>query len=432
MKDRTGTNRRRVLVLAAAAAAIALALAPTAWAAPAAATAAVSPTTPGAGTTTSYTYTLTPSSGQIGSFNLTAPNGWTVGTVSPQTGIDLVSGVIQGRGLTITSSSPLSVTFSAQAPCAAGTVAWSTTAKTGGNFTGASVSVNAVPASVSGNCTAAFVTGRQPADAAFNANTSGPSENITSDPYTPDGAAIQAVVKDASGAVRPGTSLTLVFDANPTTATLSGSTTAVSNASGVATFDGACATCSPIAISKIGQGYTLKPTGTGVVGTASAAFGIYQEGDPCTTDPCVVHGHNGNNSILTTVSAPSGGDLGTFVSADVSVSCADYTGLTADSIVWKYTGSGSQTITITLSKQVIRQVLDRGSDHLDFCFDSEGKAFTDKFGVDHWGDSGNDTNGLLSDCNTGIDVDNCIVSETGTNGGGRQVTVIVEDGKGRI
>jgi hypothetical protein len=413
-------------------------LAPAVSAAPGAATATVTPGTVPAGTTESYTYTLTPTSGQASSFNLTAPTGWTIKSVdSAPSGVQLASGsstVIQGRGLTITSSSPLTVGFTAQAPCAAAdNVAWTTSARTGGNFNGASVSVNDVSASVSGTCTAEFVTGRQAADAEFGANTNGPSQNITSVAYTANGAAIQAIVKDAGGNPRPDTTVTLGFATNPTGATLAGSISAVSNGSGLATFDGTCATCSPITINKIGQGYKLKATGTGVVGTPQPdAFGVYQEGEACATSPCVVHGHNGNNSIKTTVSAGAGGDLGTFVSADVNVACDGYIPLTNDAIVWKYTGGGSQTIVIDLSKSVIRQILDRGSDHLDFCFDSEGKPFTDKFGVDHWGTSGNNTNGLLSDCNRGIDPDNCLVSETGLTGGGRRLTVIVADGRGKI
>jgi len=407
-------------------------------AAPGAATATVTPGSPPAGTTGSYTYTLMPTSGQIGSFDLTAPTGWTIKSVdSAPSGVQLAAGsstVIQGRGLTITSSSPLTVGFTAQAPCAAGNnVAWTTAAKTGPNFTGAAVSVNDVTASVSGTCTAEFVTGRQPADAEFGANTNGPSQNLTSVAYAANGSAIQAIVKDASGTPRPGTSVTLAFATNPTGATLTGSITAVSNGSGLATFDGTCATCSPIRIDKIGQGYKLKAAASDVVGTPQPdAFGIYQEGEACTTDPCVVHGHNGNNSITTTVSAGAGGDLGTFVSSNVNVACTGYTPLTDDAIVWKYTGGGSQTIVIDLSKSIIRQIVDRGSDHLDFCFDSEGKPFTDKFGVDHWGTSGNNTNGLLADCNTGIDPANCIVSQTGLSGGGRRVTVIVADGRGKI
>jgi hypothetical protein len=410
-------------------------LAPAVSAAPGAATATVTPGTVPAGTTGSYTFTLTPTSGQISSFNLTAPSGWTIAPlVSPPAGVTRPSASqIQGRSLSISSSSPFSLSFTAQAACSPASAAWSVAAKSGPNFNGSSFSVNQPTTTLTGSCTAEFVTGRQPADAEFGANINGPSQNITSVPYTANGAPIQATVRDATGAPRPGTAVTLAFATNPTGATLTGSISAVSNGSGLATFDGTCATCSPITIDEIGQGYKLKAAASGVVGTPQPdAFGIYQEGKACTTDPCVVHGHNGNNSITTTVSAGAGGDLGTFVSSDVNVACTGYTPLTGDAIVWKYTGGGSQTIVIDLSKSVIRQIVDRGSDHLNFCFDSEGKPFTDKFGVDHWGTSGNNTNGLLADCNTRIDPDNCIVSETGLSGGGRRLTVIVADGRGKI
>ena len=411
-------------------------LAPAVSAVPGTATATVTPGTVPAGTTGSYTFTLAPTSGQISSFNLTAPSGWAIAPLgSPPAGVTRPSASqIQGRSLSISSSSPFTLSFTAQAACSPASAAWSVAARSGPNFNGSSFDVNDQPTTtLTPSCTAEFVSGRQPADAEFGANTNGPSQNITSDPYTADGLAIQAIVKDGSGDPRPGISVTLAFATNPTNATLAGSTSAVSNGSGVATFDGTCGTCSPITINKIGQGYKLKAAGPGVVGTPQAdAFGVYQEGEACTTSPCVVHGHNGNNSIKTTVSAGAGGDLGTFVSSSVNVSCAGYTPLTADAIVWKYTGDGSQEIVIDLSKSVIQQIVDRGSDHLDVCFDGEGKPFTDKFGVDHWGTSGNNTNGLLADCNTGIDPENCIVSETGLSGGGRRVTVIVADGRGKI
>jgi hypothetical protein len=416
-------------------------LAPAVSAAPGAATAAVTHGTVPAGTTDSYEYTLTPTSVQIRSFNLTAPTGWTIKSVdSAPTGVQLAPGsttVIQGRGLTITSSSPLTVVFTAQAPCAAGRVAWTTEAKTGGNFTGAAVSVNPVPASVTENCTAAFVT--QPADAEFGANTNGPSQNITSVPYTANGTDIQAIVKDAKGGLRPDTLVTLAFETNPRGATLAGPISAESDDRGIATFDGNCDGCSPITIDKIGQGYKLKAEGIGVkaIGLEEVLpFGIYQEGEVCTTnpEPCVVQGHSGNNRLTTTVTTPPNGNLGVFVTSEEDVICDGFNSpfTTQAVIVWKYTGDGSQMIVADISKAMMREVLDRGSAHLDFCLDSEGKAFTDKFGDDHWGTSGNDTPGLLSDCNTGIDPDTCIVSQTALSGGGRRVTVRVVDGRGRF
>ena len=416
-------------------------LAPAVSAAPGAATATVTPGTVPAGTTGSYTFTLSPTSGQISSFNLTAPSGWAIAPLdSPPTGVTRPStSQIQGRSLSITSSSPFSLSFTAQAACSPASATWTVAAKSGPSFNGSSFNITDQPTTtLTLSCTAEFVTGRQPADTDFGANANGPSQNITSVPYTANGLAIRAIVKDASGTPRPGTSVTLEFATNPRNATLAGSTTAVSDSNGFATFDGTCATCSPITINKIGQGYKLKAAAAGVVGTPQPdTFGVYQEGEACSSDPCTVHGHSGNNRLTTIVTAPPNGDLGVFVTSDTDVLdqvfCEGFTSpfTTQAVVVWKYTGDGSQTIVLDISKAMMREVVDRGSDHIEFCFDSEGKPFTDKFGFDHWGTSGNNTDGLLSDCNTGIDPGNCIVSETGLPGGGRRITVTVVDGKGR-
>jgi hypothetical protein len=80
-----------------------------------------------------------------------------------------------------------------------------------------------------------------------------------------------------------------------------------------------------------------------------------------------------------------------------------------------------------VSKALSKQVVDRGSSHIDVCFQTDpGKAaFTPKGG-------GLPVNtGLLADCTSTITT-NCILSETAAPGGGRLVTFTVEDGKGRI
>jgi hypothetical protein len=405
-----------------------------------------------AGTDSSYTYTLTPASGQIRSFNLTAPSGWkfTAITSSPTTGtLALASGntVIQGRGLSITTSG-FQMTFTALAPCADTASAWRTVAKTGAGFTGSSFSVPDVSASLTGHCSAVFT--RSPANAAFNdpPNFNGPSENITSVPYTPDTTtnpanAIQVAVTDATGKPRDGIAITLSLSTNPTGATLGGgsSLTAASTGGGLATFPGSP---NDITIDTIGQGYKMTPTGSGVVGTESGEFGIYQEGEACGTGSCHASGRavNSLGHVLTAdVSAPSGVTLGAFVSTAVDVLCAGYTSPFSDppSVVWQYSGSAAQTIVIDISKGMMREILDRGSDHLEFCYDSEGKPFLDKFGQWHWDDpttpvlgDGIQANGLLPDCNMSLNGTNCIVSETALSGGGREVTVTVDDGKGRI
>jgi hypothetical protein len=400
-----------------------------------------------AGTDSSYTYTLTPASGQIRSFNLTAPSGWkfTAITSSPTIGtLALASAntVIQGRGLSITTSG-FQMTFTALAPCADTASAWRTVAKTGAGFTGSSFSVPDVSASLTGHCSAVFT--RPPANAAFNdpPNFNGPSENITSVPYTPDTTtnpanAIQVAVTDATDHPRDGIAITLSLSTNPTGATLGGgsSLTATSTGGGLATFSGSP---NDITIDTIGQGYRMTPTGAGVVGGESGEFGIYQEGEACGTGSCHASGRavNSLGHVLTAdVSAPSGVTLGVFVSTAVDVVCAGYTSPFTDppSVVWQYSGSAAQTIVIDISKGMMKEVLDRGSDHLEFCYDSEGKRFTDKFGVLHVPDpeTGVVPPGLLPDCNMSLNGTNCIVSETALSGGGREVTVTVDDGKGRI
>ena len=435
-----GTSRWRTSFILTVVLLLAGLVAPAALAVPPSANASItpSPSPAKAGATQDFTFSLSPTSGQISSFNLTAPSGWSIEPLAAApAGVTRPSATqIQGRSLSISASSPFSLNFTAQAPCTPASATWSVAAKTGANFNGSSFSVTQPTTTLDGSCSAAFVTGRTPSDAAFNANTNGPSENITSVPYTPGGTPIQAVVLDANGDERPGTSVTLHLTTNPHGATLAGSRTAVTDASGVATFPGSP---SPITLDVIGQGYKLTPriTGTSVGPEQGTAFGIYQEGEACSPGPCEVHGHSGNNRLTTIVTAPSNGNLGVLVTSDPNVLdevfCEGFISpfTTEAVVVWKYTGDGSQTIVLDISKAMMREVVDRGSDHIEFCFDSEGKPFTDKFGVDHWGTSGNNTDGLLSDCNTGIDPGNCVVSQTGLPGGGRRITVTVVDGKGR-
>lgn len=426
-------------------------MAPAALAAPSTATASITPSSPPAeaGATESYTFSLAPSNGQIGSFNLTTPSGWSIAPlVSPPAGVTRPSATqIEGRGLSISASSPLSLSFTAQAPCAASSTTWSLVAKSGPNFNGSSFAID--PAStlstpLSGTCAAAFVAERGPADAAFNGNPK--SENITSVAFTPTGAAIQALVTDATGAARGGISITLTLQCTAPVvcggsgATLSGPVTATSNGSGVATFTGTAA--NPISINRLGLGYGLTPTGEGVTGTRSGPFGIYEEGEQCSTSDCVVRGNSSDRRLRATISAnPTSGVLSVLISGALSLDCSpsvpagySYTPVSGEIIAWLYTGTGSQTIVVELSKQLVQDVLDRGSAHLDVCYLVEGidpvtggpKSFVDKFGVTH-----TTTPGLLPDCGPGITT-NCIVSQTGTTNGGRVVTFTVEDGRGKI
>lgn len=378
-----------------------------------------------AGATESYTFTLRTTGGSASSFNLTAPTGWSIQSVAPQTGVTLASSSqIQGRGITATSSTTLSVSFTAQAPCGAASTAWTLVVKSNSNFNGPAMANDPSSALSTGfggtTCSAVF--SRGPTDSAF---LNGSPQNITSVAYDPSGAAIQVLVSDALGSPRSGISVSLNFNANPTSATLTAPTVS-SGADGKATF-------STVTISKSGLKYQLIPNGgTGVTGTASGFFGVYQDEQACGS--CTAHGNS--NTVHSTVTATStnGGTLAVLVSgvaADV-ISCDstipagyDYKPVSSEVTVWQYTGNGAQTVVVDLDRSLIKGILNRGSAHIDFCYQADnGKTFTDKFGNVGSGP------GLLSDCGPGI-TNNCIVSETGDGNGGRIITVTVDDGKGR-
>ena len=171
----------------------------------------------------------------------------------------------------------------------------------------------------------------------------------------------------------------------------------------------------------------MTPTGSGVSGTASGQFGIYREGEPCPSgQTCVVHDDISDPKLRASVTSSSPGDLGVLV-LPFTINCDGYSELSSTEIAWKFTGTGAQIVTANISKALSKQVLDRGSSHIDVCFQTDpGKApFVPKGG-------GAAVNlGLLADCNSTITT-NCILSETAASGGGRLVTFTVEDGKGRI
>ncbi|WP_156755230.1 fibronectin type III domain-containing protein [Actinokineospora pegani] len=79
----------------------------------------------------------------------------------------------------------------------------------------------------------------------------------------------QVVVQDASGAAAPGAgrTITVAIGANPAGGTLSGTVSATTNASGVATFPG-------LSVNRAGAGYTLTAASTGLTSATSSPFAI--------------------------------------------------------------------------------------------------------------------------------------------------------------
>jgi|RhiMetdeSRZDD1v2_1073273.scaffolds.fasta_scaffold68333_2 hypothetical protein len=420
---RTRTTVRATLVLSVVA--IVAVLAPGALAASNAAVGTLPSSVP-AGATTSYSFTLRTTGGSASSFNLTAPTGWSISSVdsSSQAGVTRASASqIQGRSISASSNTTLTVSFTAQAPCSATSTAWTLAVRSGPNFNGSSIpndASSALSTALSGACSAAF--SRGPADAAFVGTT---APNITSAAYNQTGDAIQVLVSDANGQPRSGISVQLNFNANPTSATLTAPTVS-SGTDGKATF-------SPVTISKSGLNYQLIPNGgTGVTGTASGFFGVYQDEQACGS--CTAHGNSSTIHSTVTANSTNGGTLAVLVSGVAAdfIDCGptipsgyDYKPVSSEVTSWQYTGNGAQTLVVDIDRSLIKKILNRGSSHIDFCYQADnGKTFTDKFGNVGSGP------GLLSDCGPGI-TNNCIVSETGDGQGGRLITVTVDDGKGR-
>jgi hypothetical protein len=143
--------------------------------------------------------------------------------------------------------------------------------------------------------------------------------------------AIQVSIEDASGNVvnSAANSVTMAIGTNPGGGTLAGTTT-VAALNGVATF-------STLSINKIGTGYTLTASATGLAGATSSAFNITAGpaasivGTAGTTQSALVNsvfaafsvkvtdaGGNAVQGVLVTWTAPSTGASGTFTGGGVT------------------------------------------------------------------------------------------------------------------
>src|SRR5712691_10598453 len=157
-----------------------------------------------AGSTQTFVATLTNETGtqQLGSANLTVPDGFTIvstGTPTPAGTATVVGDVVQLRGLAAPAGSTVSVSIVAIAPCPPGIYAWSVIAKQANNFSGdpgndltfdaANSNLNTT---LGGTCRLGFGFLTQPADAQVNTN-------ITTQRYGPAGPPIQVEVLDADG-----------------------------------------------------------------------------------------------------------------------------------------------------------------------------------------------------------------------------------------
>jgi hypothetical protein len=251
-----------------------------------------------AGSTYVYGFTLAnlgASPQSIGSANVTLPSSLTTSatfqlSASQPAGQPSLSGagtitssgttLLQLRNLALAPSSSVTATFTAEAPCQAGTdYTWGVLVKQSNDFSGPPGNdfnrVGDLPTTaVTGTCHLGFVT--NPASAGINSH-------ITSAAYNTSGTDVKVAVE--SGATPSTTvtystaSVTLALLGGTTGATLGGNSATAGSAgeAGIAVFDG-----SSFAVDKAGLGYTAQATSssTGVQATLGSGAGAGPVSDP--------------------------------------------------------------------------------------------------------------------------------------------------------
>ncbi len=138
----------------------------------------------------------------------------------------------------------------------------------------------------------------------------GPTDTVAGVAISP---AVQVTVESSSGSTVPaaGVAITVAISNNPASGTLSGTLTASTNASGVATFAG-------LAIDVAASGYTLVATSSGLTSATSPAFTVLA---PSLAAP--VLGRAASYSVLGTAATNGGvttisGDLGAYSTVTVT------------------------------------------------------------------------------------------------------------------
>ena len=422
----------------------------------------LSPLTSGSGPGQTFTATVTNWSTQqsLGSINITPPSGFTFPlespVVSPPTGWSVVSNVLQGRnlGLTTTSTSTpasVTVTFKVTVPPACGSFTWATLAKQSNDFSGLpgngfNLSTDPSQASqlttkVTGGCKLAFTV--QPKSAVHD-------QTITNAAYNPAGTSVTVQVQDTGGnavSLVAAVTLTLVAPsgdppAAPSNgATLGGTTSGTTNASGSLSF-------SDIFVSMLGF-YRLHATSPSVQPGTSSAFTIVDSAIPCSTSCSADASVQGGQQFNVSSAGQSGAYLATSVDLlQIDCSAALYGGYaqpdgpagTTSTIAFDYTGGNTKTLTIKIPKAVVNQVPDNGASHFQVCFSSD-RPFPVRSGGDPPGTSAPDPvvtaatgydffTGTLKDCprKNQAAAAPCVVSRTKDNAGQVILTALVAAG----
>lgn len=373
----------------------------------------IAPSTLAAGqpTTLTATYTNRTTTQQLGSSNLTAPEGYTVASASTSApGQASVSGrTVQLRNLSLPPGASLTVTMRVVPPCAPGTARWSAVTKQANDFKGPpgnDLTLDAARSSTStttvGSCHLRFVT--QPADA-------GGGQALTDTAYTPapGGAPIRIELLDGLDNRISSTAAVTVATAPATL--LSGTLTVPMN-DGVATF-------SDLSISAPGD-YRLVASSPGSEPATSDEFRVDQFGATCEEDiDCSGTVENADTRMEVTALGDAGATDATVLTVSFearAIDCPGYTERMPDSVRIDAPGR------IKLATATLRPGI-AGTDMLQSCLEAPyqftPRPLTPLTAEDTDGDGTPDQwRGLLPDClevTTGLVFPPPCVDARGTN-----------------
>ncbi len=343
---------------------------------------------------------------------------------SPRGDAALVGNVIRLRNLSLPPSAFITLSFTAQAPCAAGDYDWGIAAKQSNDFkgTGNDFSLEPPPASsltttVTGTCKLAFTTG--PADAQIGVGITDSALDSTGSPVqvaveTQDGVVVSesaAPVQLAIGTVPPGG-----------TSTLDG-TTLVNAVNGVATFCDQLQNpgCSLPSIGSHGQGYTLAASSAGIDPATSNAFTVVDNGTVCKNPgQCQAQAKQQGTTGTLSVTAQPGDLVAVSVGVD-TLSCTGYT-ITTQIVTFTSTANSVSTVTITIDAAYVT----KSPAQYQICF-SSSLQFIDRNGnVVPPGGSG-----LLADCSKRVGPP-CTVSRVKDKAGNVILTMQAPAGDPRV
>lgn len=374
-----------------------------------------------AGATHTFTATLTNTSDQhqLGSADITPPFGFTLGDVvmQPSQGTATVEdNLVKLRDLSAPPGTTVTVAYTAEVPCEAGSGEWQVQAKQANNFNGppgndlvldeagSNLSVQVVP------CRLNFFT--QPTDAERH-------QVISSQPFDPTGAPVQVEVLDGQNQrITTSTAeVTVTIGTDPNqpeaTATLSGTTTRTA-VGGVAPFD-------DLSLDLFNVGYTLVASSSGLDPATSTAFDIWEQVAACEAgQPC----ENGvSRPLMETMAQITSGTSG-FLPMSVGVvdlDCGDTANHAPEVVTLDSVGlDGTKTVTMTVAKEFDQLQPNNGVAHYEVCFQSD-TPFTDKFG-------NTTTKGLLPDCEAGSPTPPCVLSKTKDQAGDVVIEVLLPAG----